>query len=122
MKGTRGVQEYPPNTYPIGATNQCPLCPAGFVYRTSNGNSTREAGSLQLRRRLRSGFTATLQYTYSKSIDDDSVLGGQGPVATTSTTSAGPRTATGTATGATTGATTAAANSSPQSPAIAPNF
>jgi hypothetical protein len=105
-KGTRGVQEYLPNTYPIGAMNQCPACPAGFVYRTSNGNSTREAGSLQLRRRLRSGFTATLQYTYSKSIDDDSVLGGQGPVATTSTTATG------------TGATTAAAASpSPQPPA-----
>jgi trimeric autotransporter adhesin len=110
IKGTRGVQEYLPNTYPIGATNQCPLCPAGFVYRTSNGNSTREAGSLQLRRRLRSGFTATLQYTYSKSIDDDSILGGQGPVATTSTSGAGI------------GATTAAASSSPQTSAIAQNW
>ncbi len=104
IKGTRGVQEYLPNTYPIGATNQCPSCPIGFVYRTSNGNSTREAGSLQLRRRLRSGFTATLQYTYSKSMDDDSILGGQGPVATTSTTSTGS----GATTGATTGAATAA--------------
>jgi hypothetical protein len=118
IKGTRGVQEYLPNTYPIGATNQCPACPVGFVYRTSNGNSTREAGSLQLRRRLRSGFTATLQYTYSKSIDDDSILGGQGPVATTSTTSTGP----GATTGATTGVTTAAASSSPQTPAIAQNW
>jgi hypothetical protein len=81
IKGTRGVQEFLPNTYPIGAVNPCPLCPAGFVFRTSNGNSTRESGSIQLRRRLRSGFTASLQYTYSKSIDDDSVLGGQGPVA-----------------------------------------
>jgi len=81
IKGTRGVQEYLPNTYPIGATNPCPLCPTNFVYRTSNGDSTREAASIQLRRRLRSGFTATLQYTYSKSIDDDSALGGQGPVA-----------------------------------------
>jgi hypothetical protein len=118
IKGTRGVQEYLPNTYPIGATNQCPTCPVGFVYRTSNGNSTREAGSLQLRRRLRSGFTATLQYTYSKSIDDDSILGGQGPVATTSTTSAGP----GGTGGATTGATTATASSSPQTSAIAQNW
>jgi hypothetical protein len=31
-----------------------------------------------LRRRLHSGLTATLQYVYSKSIDDDSSLGGQG--------------------------------------------
>jgi hypothetical protein len=118
IKGTRGVQEYLPNSYPIGAPNPCPGCPLGFVYRTSNGNSTREAGSLQLRRRLRSGFTATLQYTYSKSIDDDSILGGQGPVATTSTSSAGP----GGTGGATTGATTAPASSSPQTPAIAQNW
>lgn len=44
---------------------------------TSNGNSTRESGSLQLRRRLHNGFTATLQYTYAKAIDDAS-LGGKG--------------------------------------------
>jgi trimeric autotransporter adhesin len=88
IKGTRGVQEYLPNTYPAGAATPCTTCPVGFIFRTSNGNSTREAGSLQLRRRLRSGFTASLQYTYSKSIDDDSVLGGQGPVATVATTGA----------------------------------
>ena len=81
IKGTRGVQQFLPNTYPSGATNPCPLCPTGFTYRTSNGNSTREAGSLQLRRRLRNGFTATVLYTYSKSIDDDAILGGQGPTA-----------------------------------------
>jgi hypothetical protein len=43
---------------------------------TSNGNSTRESGQLNLRRRLRSGFTAELQYVYSKSIDD-AALGGR---------------------------------------------
>ncbi len=79
VKGTRGVQEFLPNTYPLGAANPCPSCPSGFIYRTSNGNSTREAGSLQLRRRLRSGFTASMLYTFSKSLDDDAVLGGQGP-------------------------------------------
>lgn len=81
IKGTRGVQEFLPNTYPSGAINPCPGCPSGFIYRTSNGNSTREAGQFQLRRRLRKGLTASLEYTYSKSIDDDSALGGQGPVA-----------------------------------------
>ena len=45
---------------------------------TSNGNSHREAGSIQLRRRLHSGFTANLQYTFAKAIDDDAVLGGAG--------------------------------------------
>jgi hypothetical protein len=78
-KGTRGVQEYLPNTYAYGGTNPCPACLAGYVYRNSNGNSTREAGTIQLRRRLRSGFTANLSYTFSKSLDDDySFGGGQG--------------------------------------------
>jgi hypothetical protein len=81
IKGTRGVQAYLPNTYPLNESNPCPLCTSGFIYRSSNGNSRRESGSVQLRRRLRSGFTASAQYTFSKSIDDDSVLGGQGPIA-----------------------------------------
>jgi hypothetical protein len=78
IKGTRGVQEFLPNTNAPGAVNPCPSCPAGFKYLTSTGNSTRESGSFQLRRRLHSGFTASVLYTYSKSIDDDSALGGQG--------------------------------------------
>jgi len=82
LKGTRGVQEFLPNTYPIGAANPCPSCPSGFAYRTSGGDSTRESGQLELRRRLRSGFTATATYTYSKSLDDDAFLGGQGYVTT----------------------------------------
>jgi hypothetical protein len=77
IKGTRGVQEFYPNTYPLGAANPCPACPAGFIYMTSNGNSTREAGQVQLRRRLHNGFTATATYTYAKAIDDAS-LGGRG--------------------------------------------
>jgi trimeric autotransporter adhesin len=80
IKGTRGMQEFLPNTYPVGAPNPCLTCPTGFIYLTSNGNSTREAGQFQLRRRLHSGFTATLQYTYSKSIDDVAVLGGSAQV------------------------------------------
>jgi len=76
-KGTRGQQEFYPNTYAPGAVSPCPSCPTGFIYMTSNGNSTREAGQLQLRRRLHNGLTASLQYVYSKSIDDSS-LGGRG--------------------------------------------
>ena len=79
VKGTRGNQEFLPNTGPVGSAVS--TAPLGFIYLTSNGNSTREAGSLQLRRRLRNGLTASLLYTYSKSIDDDAALGGQGPVA-----------------------------------------
>ena len=77
IKGTRGMQEFLPNTFPIGAVNPCPSCPIGFAYLTSNGNSTRESAQLQLRRRLHNGLTASLQYTFSKSIDD-SALGGRG--------------------------------------------
>jgi hypothetical protein len=76
-KGTRGAQEFYPNTYPIGVTGPCPSCPTGYIYETSNGNSTREAGQLELRRRLHNGFTAQMKYTYAKAIDD-SALGGRG--------------------------------------------
>ena len=93
IKGTHGEQEFLPNTYPIGAIDPTPQSPAGFIYRTSGGNSTRQAGQLQLRRRLRSGLAATVQYTFSKSIDDDSELGGQGHV-TTSALGETPPTAT----------------------------
>ena len=44
---------------------------------TSNGNSTRESGQIQLRRRLHNGLTATVQYIYSKSFDN-AALGGRG--------------------------------------------
>jgi cell division septation protein DedD len=83
-KGTRLMQEDLPNTYPLGATNPCPACPAGFVYLGSNGNSTREAGQIQLRRRLSNGLTATVQYTYAKAIDDASAFSGAGLASGTS--------------------------------------
>src|SRR5207247_489858 len=60
-KGTRLPQEFLPNTFPTGAVS-----PSGYVFLSSNGNSTRNAGQIQLRRRLRSGFTATGQYTYPR--------------------------------------------------------
>ncbi len=77
IKGTRGVQAFLPNTFPTSAADPCDACPRGFVYLTSNANSTRHSAQLQVRRRLRSGLTATLQYTFSKSIDDAASLGGQ---------------------------------------------
>jgi hypothetical protein len=72
------MQEFLPNTTPLGAETLCAVCPRGFIYLNSNGSSSREAGQIQLRRRLHSGFTAALQYVFSKSVDDDSSLGGQG--------------------------------------------
>ena len=94
IKGSNGVQQFLPNTFPIGASSPCPQCPIGFSYETSGGSSTREAGSVQLRRRLRSGLTASVLYTYSKSIDDDSTLGGQGPLAAGTASSTSPATTT----------------------------
>ncbi len=90
IKGTRGMQQFLPNTYPLGAANPCPACPVGFVFRTSNGNSTRESGQLQLRRRLRSGFTASLSYTYAKAMDDDAQVGSQGHVVTATAAESAP--------------------------------
>jgi hypothetical protein len=77
--GTNGrhlMQEFVPNTYPIGTANPCPACPTGFVYLASNGHSTRNAAQLQLRRRLRNGFTATTQYTFAKANDDAAAFAG----------------------------------------------
>ena len=76
IKGTRGVQQFLPNTYPPGAINPCVTCLPGYTYMASNGNSTNEKGTVQLRRRLHNGFTATAQYTYSKAIDDAALGGG----------------------------------------------
>lgn len=71
VKGTRAQQQFLPNTFPAGAVS-----PSGYTYLTSNGNSTRHAGQLQLRRRLRSGFAASATYTYAKALDNAS-LGGR---------------------------------------------
>lgn len=89
VKGTHGVEQFLPNTYPLEAANPCPDCPVGFLYETTGGNSTRQSGQLQLRRRLRGGFAASLLYTYSKSIDDDATLGGQGHQSSASQTDFG---------------------------------
>jgi hypothetical protein len=88
-KGTHGMQQILPNSYALGETDPCPSCTSGYVYRTSGGNSSRNAVQLQLRRRLRSGFTASVDYTWAKAIDDDAQLGGQGH-ANAASTSASP--------------------------------
>jgi hypothetical protein len=109
IKGTRGVQEYLPR--PIRSVHESM---PGMSRRLCVSHLRRQLDArgrqLQLRRRLRSGFTATLQYTYSKSIDNDAVLRGQGPVAATTTTATR------------TGITTGTASPTPQTPAIAQNW
>jgi len=86
-KGTHGMQEFLPNTNPIGAANPCPTCEVGFIYRTSGGNFMRNAGQVQLRRRLRSGLTATLDYTWAKAMDNDAQVGAAGHQTATSASS-----------------------------------
>jgi hypothetical protein len=46
------------------------------VYLTSNGSSTRHAGQLMVRRRLRNGLTSSLQYTLSKARDNATAFAG----------------------------------------------
>jgi hypothetical protein len=75
IKGTHIPQRMVPNTYPEGAVNPCPDCPAGFVYLMSGGNSNRHSGSIEVRRRQRNGFQASVLYTFAKAIDDGG-LGG----------------------------------------------
>src|SRR2546422_6292164 len=75
-KGTRLMQEFLPHTFPNGALNPCPACPTGYLYLSSNGNSNRHSGQIQLRRRLRSGLTASVQYTFSKAIDNAPLMAG----------------------------------------------
>ena len=69
-KGSHLMQAFVPNTYPAGSPDVCALCPNSFRYVISEGRSIRHAGQVQLRRRLRSGFTATVQYTLAKSMDN----------------------------------------------------
>ena len=70
-KGTHQLQAFAPNTSPTG-----PASPSGYIITRRGGNSIRQSGTIQLRRRLHNGLTSTVQYTYSKSIDDAAALGG----------------------------------------------
>src|SRR4029450_7104733 len=63
-----------PNTYPPAVATPCPSCPVGFTYLTSGGRSLRNAGQLQIRRRLRNGLTASAIYTLAKATDDASAF------------------------------------------------
>jgi hypothetical protein len=75
-KGSNLMQAFVPNSYPGGAVNPCPACPTGFRYVISDGRSIRNAGQVQLRRRLRNGFTASVQYTLAKAMDIAGSFGG----------------------------------------------
>jgi hypothetical protein len=74
--GRNLIQEFLPNTNAPGAVNPCPSCPAGFVYLTSSGSSIRHGGQIEIRRRLRNGFTSTVRYTLAKATDNASSFTG----------------------------------------------
>ena len=68
-KGTRNPQLFLPNSTPPGST--VPVSgPAGYIYESSVGDSTYQAGQIQLMRRFRSGFSGNLMYAYANAIDD----------------------------------------------------
>jgi hypothetical protein len=76
-KGTRLDQQFLPNSVAPGAVESS--YPHGFIYETSNGNSTYHAAQFQLNRRMRSGLMANASYQFSKSIDNAGTGGrGQG--------------------------------------------
>jgi hypothetical protein len=51
-----------------------------FIYESSAGNSVFHSGSIRLRKRMAHGVAVSGTYTYSKSIDDASSIGGGGTV------------------------------------------
>ncbi|MGH8102783.1 MAG: carboxypeptidase regulatory-like domain-containing protein, partial [Chthoniobacterales bacterium] len=51
-----------------------------FTYESSEGNSIFHAGSIRFRKRMAKGLGLSASYTYSKSIDDASSIGGGGAV------------------------------------------
>src|SRR5205085_9769789 len=74
-KGTHLDLVTAPNRGPSGL-----LIPGvqAFLLETSGANSIMHAGTLRLRKRLQKGVSFGLSYTYSKSIDDASSIGGVG--------------------------------------------
>ena len=51
-----------------------------FIYESSAGNSVFHGGSIRVRKRMAHGIGFSANYTYSKSIDDASSIGGGGSV------------------------------------------
>ena len=93
-----------------------------FEYVTSNANSTREAAQIQLRRRLHSGLTALLQYTFSKSIDDAAAMGGGGSQTAQTNANNTPNSGSGSSSGSQNGSTAPMSAATPLNLAIAQNW
>ena len=83
-KGTHGTQEFLPNTYPLGAVNPCPACPAGYAVRDVERQFARaKPGPSSCAAACIAGLRRVSMYTFAKAIDDDAVLGGLGAAAST---------------------------------------
>ena len=86
-KGTRLDVLEAPNRCLVGDPNQ-PNCTTGirlgnvqaFNWESSQADSTANAGTIRLRKRLQHGVSIGGSYTYSKSIDDSSSIGGTASV------------------------------------------
>src|SRR4029079_7373799 len=72
-KGTRLDMLRAPNRGPLGL--RIPDVQS-FLWETSEGDSTFHAGTIRVRRRFQSGVSFGGRYTFSKSIDDASSIGG----------------------------------------------
>lgn len=84
-KGTRLDIQRLPNRAPTGSTQTAEQRrlignAVGFTYDTSDGNSIYHSGQVRLSRRFARGIGANLTYTYGKSLDNASTLGGGGAV------------------------------------------
>ncbi|HWX55908.1 MAG TPA: TonB-dependent receptor [Verrucomicrobiae bacterium] len=55
-------------------------CVSPFLFESSEGSSILHAGTVRVRKRMRKGLSAGGTYTYSKSIDNASSIGGGGTV------------------------------------------
>ncbi len=80
-KGTRlDIQDYPNRAAPgspLSSEERLQIGNAtGFIFDTSDGNSIYHSGQVRFTRRFSRGISANVLYTYSKSIDNASTLGG----------------------------------------------
>jgi trimeric autotransporter adhesin len=53
---------------------------APFIYESSEGNSSLNAVSVRIRKRMSNGIGISAQYVFSKSLDDATSIGAEGPV------------------------------------------
>jgi hypothetical protein len=73
-KGTALDQQFLPNSLPPGS-NAAVAGPSGYIYETSNGDSTFNSAMFAIMRRSRSGLSGRLSYMWSKALDNGGMGG-----------------------------------------------